>query len=207
MMRYNSVRLAVVALSFLLLFWGGCLKRNPQKLTTFYLLNSLPEAEKEEHLAAAEPEVTVAVGAISFPEYLDLPQIATRTSLNELRRSEFHRWAEPLQSNFKRVLEQNLALLLSEDNITVIPWTVSIPINYQVGVEVRRFDGDLGGDVTLLIIWGVMAEEGKEALLAKQSVFKEPTGAKDYQALVAAMSKIVADLSREIASEIKAVAR
>ena len=69
----------------------------------------------------------------------------------------------------------------------------------QVGVEVVQFDGTLGGDVVLNVKWGLFAEEGKKLLLAKRTSLKEPTGAATYEALVAAQSRVVAALSREIA--------
>jgi len=72
----------------------------------------------------------------------------------------------------------------------------------QVGVEVLQFDGALGGDVVLSVKWGLFGERGKNVLIAKRSSFKEPTGAATYEALVAAQSRAVAALSREIAEAI-----
>jgi hypothetical protein len=74
----------------------------------------------------------------------------------------------------------------------------------QVGVEVAQFDGTLGGDVVLIAKWGLFEQEGKKLLVGKRSSFKEPTGAATYEALVAAESRAVAALSREIAEAIKA---
>jgi uncharacterized lipoprotein YmbA len=68
-------------------------------------------------------------------------------------------------------------------------------------VEVVQFDGNLGGDVVLIAKWGLFGEGGKKLLMAKRSFFKEPTGAATYEALVAAQSRTVAALSREIAND------
>jgi hypothetical protein len=51
--------------------------------------------------------------------------------------------------------------------------------------------------------WGVFETEGKKLLLGKRSSFKEPTGAATYEALVAAESRAVAALNREIAEATK----
>jgi len=67
---------------------------------------------------------------------------------------------------------------------------------------VEQFDGTLGGDVVLVVKWGLFGEGGKQLLLAKRSSFKEPTGAATYEAFVAAQSRAVAALSREIAEGI-----
>jgi hypothetical protein len=71
-----------------------------------------------------------------------------------------------------------------------------------VGVEVVQFDGVLGGDVVLNVRWGLFESEGKKLLLVKRSLFKEPTGTATYEAFVAAGSRAVAALSREIAEAI-----
>jgi hypothetical protein len=68
---------------------------------------------------------------------------------------------------------------------------------------VVQFDGILGGDVILIAKWGLFDAGGKKLLLGKGSSFKEPTGAATYEALVAAESRAVAALSREIADAIR----
>ena len=73
----------------------------------------------------------------------------------------------------------------------------------QIGVEVVQFDGTLGGDVILNANWGLFGERGKRLLVAKRSSFMEPTGAPTYEAFVAAQSRTVAALSREIAESIR----
>ena len=46
----------------------------------------------------------IGVGPVTVPDYLDRPQIATRSSSSSLQFSEFDRWAEPLEKNLMRVL-------------------------------------------------------------------------------------------------------
>jgi uncharacterized lipoprotein YmbA len=55
----------------------------------------------------------------------------------------------------------------------------------------------------LNVKWGLFEEQGKKLLLAKRSSLKEPTGAATYEALVAAQSRTVAALGREIAEAIR----
>jgi uncharacterized lipoprotein YmbA len=57
--------------------------------------------------------------------------------------------------------------------------------------------------VVLIAKWGLFTQEGKNLLSAKRFSFREPTGAATYEALVAAESRAVAALSREIAEAIK----
>ena len=136
---------------------------------------------------------------MGMPDYLDRPQIVTRVSENEIKIDEFSRWAEPLKENFTRALVQNLSTLLNKAKVIRTTEGASIPLALQVVVEVLQFDGTLGDDVVLNVKWGLFEAEDKKLVLTKRSSFKEPTGAATYEALVAAESRAVAALSREIA--------
>jgi uncharacterized lipoprotein YmbA len=85
----------------------GCL--GLQQPSRFYLLSAQPSAETTLPIALAEPHLAIGLGPIAFPKYLDRPQIVTRTSPYELNFAEFERWSEPLDTNFSRILAENLA--------------------------------------------------------------------------------------------------
>ena len=141
-----------------------------------------------------------------MPEYLDRPQIVTRVSPGEVRLADFERWAEPLKGNFSRVLGENLSLLLATDRISIFPWTGAPHIDYRVIVEVTRFDGAPGNAVLLDSRWSLIQEQDRKTLMEKRSVITIPAEGQDFNGLVAAQSKAVAGLSREIAAAIKAAA-
>ena len=165
----------------------------------FYVLSPLPQPG----LSAGEG-MTIGVFPVSMPDYLDRPQIVTRVSDNEIKLDEFSRWAEPLKDSFTRALVQNLSTLLNTAKVVRTTRSAGVPMALQVGVEVVQFDGALGGDVVLIAKWGLFEPDGKRLLMGKASSFKEPTGAATYEAFVAAESRAIAALSREIAEEIKA---
>jgi uncharacterized lipoprotein YmbA len=164
----------------------------------FYVLSPLPQSKLSE--AGAK---TIGVFPVAMPDYLDRPQIVTRVSENEIKLDEFSRWAEPLQENFYTVLVDNLSTLLNSERVIKTAQNLDVPVPLRVGVEVVQFDGVLGGDVVLNVRWGLFETEGKKVVLSKRSLFKEPTSAATYEALVAAQSRAVAALSREIAEAIK----
>jgi len=166
--------------------------------STFYVLSSLPQPT----VSAAEG-TTIGVFPVAMPEYLDRPQIVTRVSENEIKLDEFSRWAEPLKESFTRALVQNLSSLLKTAKVIKTTESIHLPVTLQVWAEVVQFDGSLGGDVVLIVKWGVFEQEGKKLLLGKRSSYKEPTGAASYEAFVAAESRAVAALSREIAEAIQ----
>ena len=197
MRTQRSLIHVVVLLLALVVCLSACAGKSAS--SKFYVLSSLPQSA----LSAAEG-TTIGVLPVAMPDYLDRPQIVTRASENEIKIDEFSRWAEPLKESFTRALVQNLSSLLNTAKVIKTTGSTGFPMALQVGVEVVQFDGTLGGDVVLIVKWGLFGEEGKKLLLAKRSSFKEPTGAATYEALVAAQSRAVAALSREIAEAIKA---
>ncbi len=186
----------MVVLLALVFCFSACAGKSAS--STFYVLSSLPQGA----LSSAEG-TTIGVFPVAMPEYLDRPQIVARVSENEIKLDEFSRWAEPLKESFTSALVQNLSSLLNTAKVIKTTESTRFPVALQVWVEVTQFDGTLGGDVVLIVKWGLFEREGKKLLLGKRSSFKEPTGAATYEALVAAQSKAVAALSREIAEAIK----
>ena len=197
-------RFTVITLICSLTVLGGCASTEPSR---FYILHSLSGSEAETQIAAAENGVAIGIGPVELPEYLDRPQIVTRLSKNELQLAEFDQWVEPLNHNLPRVLAENLSILLSTDRIFTYPWTGSAQIDYQVAVEVTRFDGTLGGDVLLNTRWSLLAVDEKKILVKKKSTFRQSTSGGGYEALASAKSQALADLSREIADAIRSFSK
>jgi hypothetical protein len=186
----------VLALLALVFFFSACAGKSAS--SKFYVLSPLPQSK----LSGADG-TTIGVFPVSMPDYLDRPQIVTRVSDNEIMLDEFSRWAEPLKESFYTVLVDNLTTVLNHEKIIKTSHNLGTPTTLQVGVEVLQFDGALGSDVVLSVKWGLFAEGGKKLILAKRSYFREPTGAATYEAFVAAQSKAVAALSREITEAIR----
>jgi len=204
MTRRLLLRVAAVALGASIL--AGCIggKSQPSK---FYVLSSLPSGTGKP-VAAAERGVAIGVGPVSLPTYMDRPEIVTRSGGNQLHLSEFDRWAEPLQQNVTRVLAQNLSILIPTDRTALYPWERSVPLNYQIVVEVARFEGSADGNSLLTARWSIVGPDGKQELLTGQSSFRESIGPpQDYEATVSAMSRSLADFSREIAAAIKTLSQ
>jgi len=154
---------------------------------------------------SAERGIAIAVGPVAIPDYLDRPQILTRSGPRELKLAEFDRWAGSFEQDVSRVLTENLSGLLAPDNVTVLRWggdAYPFPAKYRVGVDVTRFEGTIGESVVLAARWSVSREEDGKILSARESTVKEPVEGQDYDALVEAMSRALAGLSREVAAAI-----
>ncbi len=198
MNNIDRIRLAALASFLALLTGAGCATPSPP--ARFYVLNSLAGPEVG-HVAEKQParNTAIGVGPVIFPEYLQRPQIVTRSGANELRLDEFNRWAGSLEKDFNRVVAENLSQLLDTDTVITYPWTQTMPLDYQIEMEVAHFDGSLGGDVSLKVRWAVFGRKGDSPLFVRMSDITEPSGGSGYGELVAAHSRAVDRLSREIA--------
>jgi uncharacterized lipoprotein YmbA len=180
---------------------GGCASQ-PSR---FYLLSAVPNTETASLEMSGQQGPTIGVGPVTLPRYVDRPQIVTRTSPYELKVAEFDRWAEALDTNFTRVLAENLSILLPTARVVMSPWPRAIPIDYQVTVDVTHFLSQVGGDSLLIADWTLFKGEGQDALTSGRSRFSASPGGQDYATIVAAMSQTVASLSREIATAVRGV--
>jgi uncharacterized lipoprotein YmbA len=147
------------------------------------------------------------VGPVEFPKFLDRPQIVTRKSQHRVEVSEFHRWAGSFSEDFLRVLSRNISMLLPAYRVAVYPWTDQFSPTYRIQLTVEQFDGQFGGDVVLNVTWSVWNKKDTNEPVIKHISIKEPLSTEDYDALVAAQSRAIATLSRDIAMAIKAVSQ
>ena len=171
----------------------------------YYVLSATPAGPN----GVAVRDIPVGVGPVEFPEYLDRPQIVTRTSQNELNVADFDRWAESLKDNTIRVLAENLATLLPSQRVVTYPWKRATPVDYQVTVQVSRFDRLEQGESVLAVRWRVLdgggappAGGGGGELLSRTSTYRETPSGPDYPATVAAMNRNLEAFSRDVALRI-----
>jgi len=184
----------VVVLNFL-----GCGTSQPSH---FYLLRALSPASVSGLSETKQPGLSLGLGPVSFPKYLDRPQIVTKASAHEVELAEFHKWAEPLSENASHVLAENLSALLSTDRIVQYPWKRPYHPDYQLSLEVIQFDGTKSQEAVLKVRWTLVGDDGETLLVKKTSHFTEPVGGLDYEDFVQAMSRTLASFSQEIADAI-----
>jgi uncharacterized protein len=174
---------------------AGCAKGVP---SDFYVLH----AATSDSLVGAERGVAVGVGPVEVPAYLNRSQIVTRATDYELYLSESHQWAEPLKENISRVIAINLSNMLESNRVFVIPRRQKVTLDFQVAVDIARFDGQLGESAYLGARWTLYGSDTREPLLSKVAIINERTDDNSYNALVAAGSRALQALSLEIAEAI-----
>jgi uncharacterized lipoprotein YmbA len=167
--------------------------------TTFYTLSPDASLQRE---GGALPH-PVVVGPVTIPEVVDRPQIVTRTAsaqVNQVTFGEFDRWGESLKSGIADTLAADLGRLLGPERVSVAARAVADQDAWRVRVDVMQFDSVPGDAVTIEAQWSV---RGPDSTLASgRSLVREPVQGAGYQALVAAHSRALAAISREIAAAI-----
>ena len=194
----SKIGLAIYTAIFIL---TGC--RSATSPIEFYALTPLigaPETDKAAGLGG--DGVAVGVGPLQMPKIIDRPQIVSRTGLNRINVDEFHRWAGSIYEDFLTVLAMNLSSLLKTNLVAAYPWEDYFDPDYRVYMEVNQFDGRLGEYALLNITWTITGRQPTDLLRVRNSVIKEAVQSADYEDLVAAESRILAALSREMAREI-----
>jgi uncharacterized protein len=182
------------------IFLGGCVRSPAPR---FYALSSIQEGQDLSSRRSPAKDAVIGIGPVKLADYLDQSQIVTRTSGNEVVKAEFDRWAGPFEDNFINVLADDIGFLLSTERIYLYPWRNSVPIDYQVTVEVVRCDGRLGDAAALETRWSVFKGPEKKLLKMSRSRIREALKGADYSDLVAAQSQALARLSQEIAAAIQ----
>lgn len=150
----------------------------------------------------AEPCISLGIGPVEFPAYLDRSQIVTRTGANRMHMAEFDQWIEPLRENFQRILMQDLSGLVCAKPLVNHPWPVGATPERQVAIQVSRFDGTLGQDAVLRASWSVLDADGKTLAWRTANLQEKPEGP-DYAALAAAQSRLVSRFAAQVAESLR----
>ena len=193
----TRVRLGIATSSLLVAILVGC-GGSPD--SRFYTLGggAIPASDRNEKATA---EYIIAVGPVSLPESVDRPQIVVRVGPNQVAIMEQHRWAAPLGSEISRVIAEDLAQLLGNRMVSSYEQNNARP-DIQVLVDLQRFDSTLGETVTIDALWSVRRSLNGQPKTGR-SLVQEPAGGEGYDALVAAHSRALAKVSREIAEAIR----
>jgi len=151
-------------------------------------------------------QLSISVGPVILPKYLDRSQIVTRHNELELDLADSHRWAEPLQDNFSAVLAENLRQRLQTASVTVFPARELKDSDYRVIINVIRFDADDKGDAILSADWNIQDGKSKLVLISKRGSYRSGVSqTSNYTEIVNAMSITVRQLGEDIVDSINQV--
>ena len=147
----------ITALALMGLSLAGCgsllPKPQPNSSGIYLLASPLKTVDRQDQSRSAQ--ISLGVGPVRLPGYLDRREILTRVSQSRLDVSQNDRWAEPLDENLTHVLAQNLSVLLGSDAVISYPWPIAKGPDYRVTVEVLQFECNSALEAQLSARWWV----------------------------------------------------
>lgn len=205
-MRHYRIAVLRAAALVAMVALGGCtgLLGRESEPTNFFLLTPITD---EQPAVAAPNGPFVGVFPARVSAYLDRNSIVTKTTANELEVAQFYAWGAPLAQNITSVIGENLSVLIPTDRIVPMPANLNIPTDYEVAVEIIEFGRNAAGNVQLVARWMVTRNDGRQIVALRQSGFRALDVPLDYNAIVASMSDLLAELSRDIAADITTATR
>lgn len=185
-----------LALAMLAVLVAGCALLEPRHdPSRFYTLSARPAAAAP----ADELGLSVVVGPVTFPTYLDRNEVAVRVSPSELRYALAERWAEPLVQNFTRVLVEDLGVALGSDRVAALASSTAITPDFWVEVVVVRFEAGVDGSAQLTARWAVR-NAARKIVRIRQTQHARRAAAATTEGGVDALSAALGDLADEMAT-------
>lgn len=196
-MRQTAGSLKIGAMAVTLTVVMGCAHT---EATRFFQLRPEAVPAMTNQPTPAVGSLVIGLNTVVLPGYLDRPQIVTRVNSNEVYVSEFKRWAEPPADTITRVLRDNLAGQIPSARVEAGPQDCSA--GYRITVVIDRFEGQFRQSVSLAARWSISVPGRQRTAVqegAGQYTETFPPAEADYGALVNAMSRLLAALSRDLA--------
>lgn len=185
----------------------GCGTSKPTRLYVLSTNTTRPTADSPQG-------IPIGIGPVTVPRYLDRLQLITRVTSNSLAQNDVDQWGGDLADNITRVLATNLANILNTDRVSLYPWKTGAPVDYQITLDVTRFEQDPDGSSVLDVFWSLEKPIDGKVILMRRSSYREAEttvaaigsaqgAARSYDAVAAAMSRNLETLSRDIAAAIR----
>jgi len=186
----------ILACCTLAVIISGCASSTPAR---FYTLSTASVA-----VVTPQAGYSISVGPVTVPAVVDRPQMVIRSGPNQVIINEFDRWAAPLKDDIGRVVAENLSAMLGTAQVTLFPQSSAGSASYRVAIDILHFDSDLGKAANLDAMWTVKSAKN-ETLRRGRTTLAEATQDAEFDALVAAHSRAIGQLSAEIAKAIREI--
>ncbi|WP_456373761.1 PqiC family protein [Thiolapillus sp.] len=195
-MSYDLPMKKIIVFLLLPVLLGACASQSPP--ANFYVLTPLSQPGNRQL-----PGKLIGVGPVNLADYLDRNQLVSRSGEVSLKLDEFNRWAGGLDGNITRVVAENLSRLLGISGVLAYPWSSAVDLDYQIILDISRFDIAEGNRVILDVQWQLFDQEKRKLVSVQRKRFeiqaKEPTRASS----VLAQSEALARLAEALAQSLK----
>ena len=200
MEKSKIIRISYITVLAGVLMLTACGKTPPSK---FYALQPAAPAPLGKTLSL---EVALTVGPVAIPGALNRSEIVIYEAGNAVTFSDFHRWAGPLDQSIASVIAQNIGTLLDTEQVTPFNRENIFQPSHRVVININRYESRLARAFLLNATWSIKDLKESKTLLIRSSTISETLASADYEELIAAQSKALAVLSKEIATAFLKVA-
>ena len=190
---------SLIIISFLAL--AGC---GGASAPNYYLLPNQDTPTNAVSLFDTEETIHVGVSTISIPAYLKRPQIVLLGADNmQLEVLDNERWAEPLDEGITRLVSDLLHQKLSQDNISVLPLRIGVPVDISIQLDIRNFEGEPHEQLLLSCTWTLSRKEGARIEKITGDFSKQIPAGESLDELIINQSKLLDALTVELAQVIE----
>lgn len=195
----KKIRLSVVLLS-VVFGLAACASSGPA--TRYYSLFADSSIESVEHSLG---NISIGVGPVILPDYIEDPSVVSLTSGQQVRVSGYHAWAGNLKESMTRVLADDISGALKLDAVWGFPWDNRVRPDYQIRVVVEQFDGVRGGQVNLRAKWTLLNKSADKVLSVGSVSLSEASAGSGIDSYVSALNRLLNRLSMTIAEKLSDV--
>lgn len=140
---------------------GGCIGVQSMPVSYYVLTSSPDSSTPTDTQIVKNPRIGPRIGIlpVSLPGYLQRQQLVVRQSDSvDIKVEDFHRWGEELGLGIARVISAAITTQLTHVGGVAIPLRTGAPVDARMQLEIRRFEGVPGGEVTLEAFWTLLQD-------------------------------------------------
>ena len=153
--------------------------------------------------APTQSGIGIGVGPVDLAPFLtERPNLLFQSTPNRLEFSENHLWTGDLENDFSRVLATNLGSRLGMGNVKIYPWQKESELNYQVTVDVVRFQGTPDGETVLEANWRAYRLPEGALVKNQNTTVRDDLLVDGFEELAASQSRLVDKLAAVIAKHL-----
>lgn len=190
-MNQKPINTLLVFLILLLALTGCGTTPSPN----FYLLEPSAPATQS---AGSDKQAILVLAPVRIPKYLDRAQIVTASGDNGYQLSELNRWAEGLDHNITRVLQQDLSQLVPANILSAAPADAT-PL--KLAVTILEFHVNGQGQASLKAQWQL--SRGNQIVSLQQQNYLEASSSSDYQKMVVGLNACLRRLTGDVAMSVR----
>jgi uncharacterized lipoprotein YmbA len=194
MSKNISSWMVVTGLVAVTTFCGGCISGQSQEPDYFVLETIASEKPTEADFLEGN---SFHVSQTEIPVYLDGSRMVSRSAVNKLSYSEFHRWSETLDVGITRVVANDLSAALGVLNYSHYPNRTRPGNRYEISLTVKRFERAPSGEMIFEGHWRLFCD--REQKLINELNESAAVQGLGHSAAVGAMSMVLRRVSDRIA--------